>query len=84
MKDIPMLVWITQLGMTVAAPLAGFTLVGVWLQRRFETGKWVILVFCLIGLISAVSGLKSTLKYFDRMTGNRKQDRPVPGYNSHE
>ena len=84
MKDIPMLVWITQMGMTVAAPLAGFTLLGVWLQKRFGTGKWVILVFCLIGLISAVSGLRSTLKYFANMQGDKKKDQPVPGYNSHD
>ena len=48
MKDVHLLVWITQLGLTVAAPLAGFTLVGVWIQNHFQTGKWVIVLFCVV------------------------------------
>ena len=30
MKDLPLLVWLTQLGLSVAAPLAGFVLLAVW------------------------------------------------------
>ena len=29
MKDLPLLVWLTQLGLSVAAPLAGFVLLAV-------------------------------------------------------
>ena len=40
MKELNMLVWTTQLGISVAAPLAGFTLAGLWLRDRFGLGIW--------------------------------------------
>ena len=33
MKDLGLLVWLTQLGLSVAFPLAGFVLLGLWLRR---------------------------------------------------
>ena len=44
MKDLSMLVWLSQLGLSVAAPLAGFILLAVWLNERFSLGVWVIWV----------------------------------------
>lgn len=40
-KDIGMLAWVTQLGLSVAFPLAGFVLLAVWLKNRFGWGNWV-------------------------------------------
>ena len=42
MKDLSLLIWLTQLGFSVAFPLAGFILLGVWLHDRFGWGQWVI------------------------------------------
>ena len=41
MKDLSLLVWLTQLGLSVAVPLAGFILLAVWLRSRFglEIGR---------------------------------------------
>ena len=58
MKDLNLLVWLTQLGMSVAMPLAGFTLLGVWLRERFGLGIWIVLCGCAVGLICAVDGLR--------------------------
>lgn len=79
-----MLVWITQLGLTVAAPLAGFTLVGVWIQNHFQTGKWVIVLFCAIGFISAVNGFRSTLRMLSDMEGRKDDPKPPVSFNQHE
>ena len=35
MKDLNLLVFLTQLGFTVAFPLAGFVLLAIWLRDRF-------------------------------------------------
>ena len=97
-NDVNGLVWITQLGLSVAAPLGGFTLLGVWLSQRFQTGKWVIAVFCIIGFFSAISGLRSTLKLLsdqearkERREQAKKRGRdvsasqePVVAFNQHE
>ncbi len=84
MKDLNLLVWITQLGLTVAAPLAGFTLVGLWLRSQFGLGKWVVIVGCAVGFISAVTGLRSTLRMLGDMEARKDQPKPPASFNEHE
>ena len=55
MKDINLLIWLTQLGISVVAPLGGFVWLGVWLRQRFELGVWVVLLGILVGVVCAVS-----------------------------
>ena len=43
MKNVNLLIWLTQLGISVAAPLGGFIWLGVWLRQRFDLGVWVVL-----------------------------------------
>ena len=82
MKDMTLLVWLTQLGLSVALPLIGFILLALWLQRQFDLGAWVIWVGAGIGVISAVSGLLQNLKILSQIT-KEKKDTPV-SYNDHE
>ncbi len=77
-----MLVWITQLGMSVAAPLAGFTILGVWLRNRFSLGNWVVLVGIVIGLCSAVEGLRTSLKTME-MRDRKKDGEKTVSFNDH-
>ena len=83
MKSLGKLVWITQLGMSVAAPMAGFTLIGVWLKNKFSLGAWIIAVFCLVGLISACDSFRLTLKAMEKA---EKKDDPEPpvSFNEHK
>ena len=57
MKNLSLLVWLTQLGLSVALPLGGFVLLAVWLRQRFNWGVWVIVAGVLLGVICAVDGL---------------------------
>lgn len=85
MKDLNMIVWLTQLGLSVAAPLAVFVLAAVWLRDRFGWGNWVILVGVGLGILSAAEGLRTSLKIMSRM--GKKDDDPQPppvAYNDHE
>lgn len=87
MKDLNMLVWITQLGISVAAPLAGFTLLGLWLRSRFGLGIWVLLLCLALGLISAVNGLRSSLKMMEQMDKNSRRTEQAPppvSFNDHD
>lgn len=85
MKELNMAVWITQLGISTAAPLAGFTLLGLWLRRRFGLGSWVVVVGCVIGLIGAVSGLRNSLKAMEQMDKKNSgpETKPV-SFNDHD
>ena len=80
MKELNMLVWMTQLGISVAAPLAGFSLLGLWLRSRFGLGVWVMIVCIALGMIGAVSGLMSSLRMMERMdkTAKKGENPPPP------
>ena len=82
-----MLVWITQLGISVAAPLAGFSLLGMWLRNRFSLGVWVMLLCIFLGLICAVQGLRNSLQILekmDRQNEKKTQSPPPVSFNDHE
>lgn len=84
MKDIGLLTWMTQLGMSVAAPLAGFILLAVWLRSRFELGTWVIWVGVGFGLICAISGLRSSLKTMERLAKPKSEEPSAVSFNDHD
>ena len=75
-KDLNMLVWLTQLGLSVAIPLAGFTWLGVWLRDRFSLGSWVVVAGLVIGFICAVDGFRSSLSIMEQMERRRSQEKP--------
>ena len=84
MKDINMLVWLTQLGLSIAAPLAGFVLLALWLHRSLGWGTWVIWVGLALGLYSAVAGFIQSLKAMELMSGDKKKKDPPPvSFNEH-
>lgn len=88
MKELSMLVWLTQLGVGVAMPLAGFIWLGVFLRSRFSLGAWCVIVFCIIGMISAWDGLKTSLKAMERLdkSKGRKKEKKEMGvsFNDHD
>ena len=83
MKDINLLVWLTQLGLTVAVPPAMFILLAVWLRNSFGWGAWIIWVAIALGIYCAVTGLVSTLKVLSRMTDEKKEPDGV-SFNEHD
>lgn len=85
MKDLSLLAWLTQLGMTVALPLAGFVVLGIWLYKDCGWGVWTVWAGIGLGLYSAVDGLMACLKVLGRM-GSRKKDAepPAVSFNDHD
>lgn len=86
MKNINMLVWLTQLGLSVAAPLAGFILLAVWLRQRFDLGIWVLIAGLILGVSSAVDGFRASLKAMEQMNPSKDKDQePNPiSFNEHD
>lgn len=85
MKDLNLLVWLTQLGLSVAFPLAGFTLLAVWLRDRWGWGSWVVWAGVIVGVCCAVDGLRASLKTMERLSGNKKDKQPPPvAFNDHD
>jgi len=84
LKNVNLLVWLTQLGISVAVPPAVFIWLGVWLRNRFGLGNWVVVVAIVVGVVCAVDGLRTSLKAMERMTKDKKQDPPPVSFNDHD
>ena len=85
MKDISLIVWLTQLGISVVAPLGCSALLSVWLRNRFELGQWVIWVGVAFGTVCAIDGLRSSLKLMARLSKRKKDPEPPPvSFNDHD
>ena len=85
MKDMKLLIWVTQLGLSVAAPLGGFILLAVWLRNRFQWGNWVIIVGAVLGAVCAAEGLLSSIRAMKNMAkADKKEDSPPVSFNDHE
>lgn len=86
MKEFNMLIWLTQLGFSVAAPLVLCTLGALWLRDRFSLGSWVILAGIGLGFCLAIDGFRSSLKAMDRMGKPDSKDREPPpvSFNDHQ
>lgn len=72
MSDWSMLIWLTQLGLSVVLPLGGRTGLAIWVVREISLGRWVVLIGILLGFILAVSGFRNTLKQMEYMEKRRK------------
>lgn len=85
MKDFNMLVWLTQLGISVAVPLALCILGAVWLRNRFGLGAWVLILGIGLGLYLAVDGFRTSLKAMEQMSGSKKsgKEEPPVSFNNH-
>ena len=77
MKNLHLLTWLTQLGLSVAVPLAGFVVLAVWLRNRFDLGIWVVLVGVGLGLFSAIDGFIRNLKALQQLSKEEQKDPPV-------
>lgn len=85
MKEFRLLIWLTQLGLSVAVPLAGFILLGVWLHSAKGWGIWTIFAGLLLGFVLAVQGFRDSMKAMELMSGQKKkQDPPPVSFNQHD
>lgn len=82
MKNVSMLVWLTQLGLSVAVPPVAFVLLALWLQNTCGWGGWVLWVGIVLGIYCAVTGFISSLRTMERLSGQKKETPPV-SYNDH-
>ena len=80
-----MLVWLTQLGLSVVIPPVCTIGLAVWLHRSHNWGTWVIWVGILLGVICAADGLRVSLRAMEKLGSSRKDDTPPPvAFNDHD
>ena len=86
MKNLNMLVWLTQLGLSVAGPLAGFIFLAVWLRERFDLGIWVLIAGIFFGISGAVDGFRVSMKAMEQMSKSKSDETEPPpvSFNDHQ
>lgn len=84
MKDLTLLTWLTQLGLSVAFPMGGLIMLAVWLRNRFDLGAWVLWVGIGMGIIFALDGLRVSLKTLMRFTKKDNKEPPAVNFNEHD
>ena len=84
MKDLKLLVWLTQLGMSVVLPPTVLIMLAVWLRDRQGWGAWVIWIAIILGMVCAVDGLRSSLKAMEKMSEDKKKPPEGVSFNNHE
>lgn len=84
MKNVTLLVWVTQLGLSVALPAGGFILLAIWLMNRFGWGRWVLWAGIALGIYCAVTGFVSSMRSLSRLSEDQKKEEPPVAFNNHD
>lgn len=86
MKNLHLIVWLTQLGLSTAGPLVGFAWLAVWLRDRFDLGLWVVLLGVGLGIVGAIDGLRNSLRTMEKLSRKEQdeEDKPPQSFNNHE
>lgn len=84
MKSLKNLIWLTQLGLSVAVPPICFILLAVWLRGTHGWGSWVIWVGILLGVYSALEGFRASMKAMALLNKDKENDDPPVSFNEHQ
>lgn len=74
MKNLSLLVWFTQLAVSVSVPLGGAVWLSVWLYNKYQLGVWVIILGVIFGLYWAIGGLRTSLKAMEQLAKQNTED----------
>lgn len=84
MKEFNLLIWLTQLGLSVAIPPILLIWLAIWLRNDCGWGQWVVWVGVILGFLLAIDGLRNSLKAMARLSKTKKEDIPPPvSFNDH-
>lgn len=83
MKELSLLVWLTQLGLSVAVPPVLLILLAIWLRDGCGWGSWVIWAAVVLSIYSAVTNLLHSLKALTGLTRDKRDKEQVVAFNEH-
>lgn len=85
MKTLSLLLWVTQFGLSVLFPLCFFLLLSVWLQRKYQLGMWIVILFGILGLLTSISTAKSCIRSLVKDADEASDSKKPPiAFNDHE
>ena len=64
----------SELGFLIAFPLIICILLGIYLDRRFNTFPWILLIMVLAGIgLTVVNVYKVVIPFLEKRSGNNKK-----------
>lgn len=85
MNALKELIWLTQLGLSIATPFLLCVLAAVWLQDHFMLGRWVIVVALLCGLSGAFSSGLTFFRHTKLLNAAERKKHSAPvSFNEHD
>lgn len=84
MGEWKLLIWLTQLGLSVVVPPVLLLILTLWLRDEHGWDNWVVWVGIAFGIILGIDGLRTSLKAMTRLSDPKKQDtNPPVSYDDH-
>lgn len=84
MKDLKLLVWLMQLGLSVAVPPVLLIWLAVWLQDKHGWGGWVLWAGILLGALLTFDGLRVSLRTLHRLSEPKETEKPPVSSHDHD
>ncbi len=86
MREFNLLIWLTQLGLSVAVPPVLCTWGALWLRNRFSLGPWVLFLGIGLGFYLAIDGFRTSLKAMEQLSKSKDKnpDSPPISFNDHQ
>lgn len=86
MKNLSLIIWLTQLALSVISPLLGFVLLAIWLRNSRGWGGWVIWVGIAFGAYFSIRGLIDSLHAMEKHAKRNLDSEVDPplSFNDHE
>lgn len=74
-KTFSALVTVSQLGLSIAAPIIICIMAGEWLQNKLALGQWVTLLSILIGTGSGFCSMIKFMKTIQKRIDEEKEEK---------
>lgn len=81
---LSLLLWVTQLGLSLLFPLCFFLILAVRLQQRYELGTWIVLLLGLVGFLTSVSTARSCIRSLRKAAEKASDQKDPASFNDHE
>ena len=66
------LVWVSALSASVITPIIVCVFLGYYLKNKFSLGMWIIIIFIILGFLTAILNLVRFFKFVQSQAKNKQ------------
>jgi len=79
-KPFAKLTLITQFGISLVSPILLCLFASIWIQKRFQTGYWVVIIGILLGIATMIN---TFYRFYKTYSSEYDDDDKTPESNYH-